>query len=137
MRALIIGPDEQATIAKVVAYATEPGHWYTPGPSAAIPGDNPEYVAHVPDGFRCVFTFTQHEGKLFRHLTVSVNAKDKYPSPEACVSLAREFGFTASGDELDLIARMQQDGWLASPGHEGENCIVVVQPVNEIKGGAA
>jgi hypothetical protein len=130
MRALIIGPDEQAAIAKVVAFATEPQHWYAPGPTAPIPGENPEYVAHAPDGFRCVFTFTKHESGLFRHLTVSVQAqKGTLPSPEACVALAKEFGFTASTDDLNLIARMEKDGWMTSTGHEGENCIVVVQPL--------
>jgi hypothetical protein len=130
MRALIIGPEEQAAIAKVVAYAMEPQHWYTPGPTALTPGNNPEFTAHVPDGFRCVFTITLYEGEEYRHLTVSVDGnKGLLPSPEACVALAKEFGFTASGDDLNLIARMERDGWLTSTGHKGENCIVVVQPL--------
>jgi hypothetical protein len=126
MRALIIGPDEKAAIRKVVAYAMEPDHFFRDGGSP--PGSDPNFVAHIPDGFRCVFTFTRHQGKLFRHLTVSVNGP-LLPSPEAGVMLAKEFGFTASDDSLDVVLRMQNDGWLASPGHEGEHCVMLAQPV--------
>lgn len=127
MRALIIGPEEQAAIAKVVAYAME--HFFYPD-SSIVPGDNPAYVAHVPDGFRCVFTFTKHkEGDIFRHLTVSVPG-NMFPSPEACIVLAKEFGFTASDEGFDLVARIEKDRWMAMP-NEAERCIVMVQPVKE------
>ena len=125
MRVLIIGPDEKAAIAKVVAYAMEPSHFHKIG--GPIPGDNPAFVADIPDGFRGVFTLTQHGGKLFRHLTVSVTG-GKFPSPEACVLIAKEYGFTASDDELSIEKRIVQDGWQTGPGHKGEHCIVLVQP---------
>jgi hypothetical protein len=130
MRALIIGPDEQASIAKVVAYAMEPEHWYNADKSGPVPGDNPAYVVHVEDGFRCVFTFTQHKGALYRHLTISVTGT-LLPAPEAAVALAKEFGFTTSDDSLDIVVRMQRDRWIAGTGHAGENCVVVVQPVHD------
>jgi hypothetical protein len=129
MRALIIGPDQKAAIAKVVAHAMEPDHFYHAA-SGQIPGDDPNFVAHVPVGFRCVFTLTKHGGKLFRHLTVSVPDKDRFPSPEAMIALAREFGFTTSDDSFDLTARLERDRWLISEGHEGENCMVAVQPID-------
>lgn len=128
MRALILGPDEKAAIAKVVAYAMEPDHFYIPGASP-LPGDDPDFVAHVPDGFRCVFTLTRHHGNLFRHLSISVPDRNLRPSFEAIVMLAKEFGFIASDQSLDLIPRLERDGWLVSPGHEGEHCAVVVQPI--------
>jgi len=132
MRALIIGPDEQAAIAKVMAYAMEPAHFYTIG--GPIPGDNPAYTCTVPDGFRCVFTFTRDKRKLFRHLTISVPG-ELLPSPESCVVIAKEFGFTASDEDLNLILRMERDGWLAGRGHQGENCIVVIQPTTHSETG--
>lgn len=129
MRALIVGPDERAAIGRLVEYAKEPGHHYIPGRTKVVPGDDPAFVVQVPDGFRCVFTITKHNGQLFRHLTVSVPT-EKYPSPEACVMLAKEFGFTTKQPEtnFDLISRME-DGWMVSMGHEGEHCIVLAQPV--------
>jgi hypothetical protein len=127
MRALMIGPDEKTAIDKLVAFAMEPDHFFVPG-NGIVPGDNPDYVTHVPDGFRCVFTFTKHKNKLFRHLTVSVTGS-KLPSPEACIMLAREFGFTAGSDNFNLIERMEKDRWMVSQGAEGENCIAIVQPV--------
>jgi len=130
MRALIIGPDEQAAIAKLVAYAKE--HIYEPGKSRVVPGDDPAYVVKIPDGFRCVFTYTKHNGGLYRHLTASVPT-EKYPSPEATVMLAREFGFTESVTEgFDLIERLKRDGWMVSM-NENEHCIVLAQPVEEQK----
>lgn len=131
MRVLIIGPDEQAAIRKLVAYAMDPQHFFLPG-SGIIPGDDPNHVVRVPDGYRCVFTLTKHERKLFRHLSISVPRQGMMPSPEACVALAKEFGFTSSDDGLDLIARIEQDGWLVQP-DKGENCIVMVQPTMEAK----
>jgi hypothetical protein len=127
MRALIIGPDQRAAIRRVVAYAMEPDHFYRIG--GPIPGDDPNFVTHVPQGFCCVFTYTQHEGKLFRHLSIAVPGKDRRPSPEAAMMLAREFGFTVGDNSFDLSDRMENDGWIFSEGHEGENCIVVAQPI--------
>jgi hypothetical protein len=132
MRALIIGPDEKQAIARVVAYATDREHWYCFAPGAAVPGDSPEYVAHVPDGFRCVFTLTLTQGKVYRHLSVSVNGVDRLPSPEACVALAIEFGFTASNqdaaDNMDLVMLMQSDGWHAAT-NPIDRCVVMCQEI--------
>lgn len=125
MRALIIGPEQTQEIRRVVEHAER--NYYEPGMS--LPGDDPAFVVHVPDGFRCVFTITRYQGQLYRHLTVSVPDPEKYPSPEATVVLAKEFGFTASDGSLEIRKRVVVDGWMASPGHEGEHCIVVIQPL--------
>jgi len=127
MRALILGPGEQAAIAEVVAYAMEPSHHYRIGDP--VPGNNPKFVAHIPDGFRCVFTLTHDKGKLYRHLSVSVPAP-MMPSPEACVVLAKEFGFTASDNGLNLVARIEKDKWLAGLGRQDEHCVVILQPIS-------
>jgi hypothetical protein len=132
VRALIIGPDEQRRIRKVLAYALDRDHYYHPGITPVIPGHNPRYVAEIPDGFRCVFTITAHQAQLWRHLTVSLSGgreTDMYPSPEASVMIAKEFGFTASDDSLDVIVRAQRDGWMVSTGHKDEHCIVLIQPL--------
>jgi hypothetical protein len=47
--------------------------------------------------------------------------------------LAREFGFTSTGspgDALDVTAHMLRDGWMISPGHKGEHCVVLIQPTD-------
>jgi hypothetical protein len=121
MRALIIGPDEQAAIRKVVDYATD--HCFTPDANW-VPGDQPDHVVRVPDGYRCVFTLTKRDGKLFRHLSISVSGP-LFPSPEACIMLAKEFGFTASDDSFNLPMRAQ-DGWGIAP-NKNDHCVVLWQ----------
>ena len=134
MRALIVGPDEKAAITKLVAFAEQPEHWYFPG-SDFIPGNNPDYVVSVPQGFRCVFTFTKKGGTVFRHLTISVPGA-RYPTPEASIMLALEFGFTSrfkvssNAMTYDLMAKMEHDGWLFSADPD-EHCVVLLQPVEE------
>lgn len=130
MRALVIGPEERAATVKVVAYAMEPEHWYRlPLPEGGpVAGDNPNFVVTIPMGYRCVFTWTEHENRLWRHLTVSVDS-DKYPSPEAVVEIARLFGFTGAEDEAlpRIETMMAEHGWLMSIGHRGEHCIALAQ----------
>ena len=55
MRALIIGPEAKEGAARVMAHARR--HIYRPGEDW-IPGDDTAFVLHIPDGFRCVFTYT-------------------------------------------------------------------------------
>jgi hypothetical protein len=123
MRPLIIGPDERAAISTLVGFAAEPENWFHPE-SGIVPGLNPAYAVHVPIGFRCVFTITQAEDKRFRHLSISVPDKGRYPSPEAAVMLAKEFGFTPPGAGLDLVDLVRNHHWIVD---KMENCIVLAQ----------
>ena len=127
MRVLILGPKERQTIQRLVAYAQERDNWYDLDATAGkVPGEDPMHVAHIPDGFRCVFTISRKDGELLRHLSVSVPSEN-YPSPEACVELGKAFGFTASSDSLNVQERMLKDGWIVGL-HQTEHCVVIVQP---------
>jgi hypothetical protein len=56
-------------------------------------GDNLNYSLKIPFGFRAVFSIEEHPGGFFRHLSVSVDKKNRYPSIEAVQMIASEFGF--------------------------------------------
>ncbi len=122
-RMLTIGPEAQGKVDKVVAYAME--HQYLPGTSA-VPGNNPNFVAHL-DTYRCVFTFTHRDGKVYRHLTISVPPEGKYPHPTAAFEIARMFGFTGYDEAVPM---RPGDGWGVGM-NEKENCIIIVQETGQ------
>lgn len=128
MRALIIGPDEKLAIKKVVDYAVSHPWDVTSG---TVPGHNPAYVCHVPDGYRCVFTITKTPQKTYKQLSVSVPKQGMFPSPEAMVALADEFGFERRGrgelgDVLDITQCIEKDRWLV---RQEENSVQVIQEI--------
>lgn len=93
IRPLIINDVVKAEAAKVVEYASK--HFYIPGESALPPGDIPAHVLNLAFGYRCVFSYTAFQGRIFRDLSVSVSAKGKYPNQQALFTIATElFGFT-------------------------------------------
>jgi len=64
------------------------------------PGDDPNYVANIQFGYRCVFTLDQaplkvdkHATTWLRHLSISVNELDKCPHMVAVNMLMKEFGY--------------------------------------------
>ena len=65
IRLLVIGEEEREAAHKVALYAAFPENHYRPGPGAAVPGDNPNFVVML-GSFRCVFTFTVVEKVLYR-----------------------------------------------------------------------
>jgi hypothetical protein len=68
---------------------------YIPGESALIPGDDPEHVIIVPDGFRCVFSYTRVPSGFYRDLSISIPARGRFPNPLAAFTIASQlFGFT-------------------------------------------
>jgi len=85
------------------------------------PGDNPSYVAQL-GAYRCVFTFTHHDERVLRHLSISVPSK-KYPHPVAAFEIARMFGFTGYDDAMPM---RPGDGWAMNV-DEREHCVVIVQ----------
>jgi hypothetical protein len=124
MRALVIDDVAKAKVAKVLAYAEEPRHFYVVGPGGKswqkTPGDNPQHVAHL-DTFRCVFSITKSDGKTWRHLSISVPS-EKYPNPFAAYTIAEMFGFTGWDGKSQVIPAE----WLAKISEE-EHCIVIAQ----------
>lgn len=97
MRVLSIGQAEKKVIGQLVAYAES--HRIGIHRLFAImrgserpPGDDGNFVCHLPHGFRCCFTIEQQAIGWCRHLSVSVSG-DKYPNENAVAFLAKEFGF--------------------------------------------
>jgi hypothetical protein len=123
MRPLIIDAVARAKIAHLIEHAEE--HHYHAGVDPT-PGDNPAFVIHL-DTYRVVFTFTQSQGKLWRHLSISVPAEGKFPNPAAAFMIAQEFGFTGwDGRSVHRIP----DGWMCDM-NTADNCIVLAQEVRD------
>ena len=88
-----------------------------------IPGNVDGYGCFIPTGFRCVFTIEKHPIGWCKHLSISVDTKDKLPAMEATVSIAKEFGLEVeSMDDFD-------DSWLEElcPGLTAVNVIKKVK----------
>jgi hypothetical protein len=122
MSQLVINDKTRALVAGVLSYATS--HWYVPSQSKVVPGDDPGHVVRL-NSYRCVFSFTldQGSGKVYRHLSISVKGKGKYPHPFAAFSIADLFGF--SGWDAKSVEAKPKD-WLLNV-NKKEHCIILVQ----------
>ena len=97
-RALIIGPTQTKMINELIDYAFKNPFdidilKQIAGGSIPPAGDDPSFVIQIPMGFRCVFTIEKSYTVTCRHLSVSVDAEEKYPSYEAVELIAELFGF--------------------------------------------
>lgn len=94
MRILVMDDAARLKVKTVLDHALVFEHWYRPHKDAQIAGNDPRFVAHLDDGFRCVFTITVDlKGDPWRRLSISVPG-EKYPSPTAVCAIAAMFGFT-------------------------------------------
>lgn len=119
-RFLFIDDLAREKIAQVIAHASN--HHYTPGPNAPVPGDDDKFVVQL-DTFRCVFSFTQSDGAVWRHLSISI--PQNYPNPAAAFLIAEEFGFTGwDGKTIDQVPQE----WIVDIDKQAR-CIVLAQPI--------
>lgn len=125
LRPLLIGAAELEAAQKVASYASEQAHWYRPGESERSPGDIPEHVLRLGT-YRCVFSYTTLNEKVFRHLSISVPVKGKLPNPIAAYEIASLLGFT--GWSMQEGEMMLPKGWQAAA-HPKDNCVVLAQEV--------
>jgi hypothetical protein len=124
VRPLVINDKAKAAVAEVVAHAMDEQNYYEPGISNQPPGDDPRHVVLL-NTYRCVFSITKApDGSLFRHLSVSVPAKGKYPNEFAVLAIADLFGFVPKWDGKSRFP----DGWIIGPNKDDE-CVVVAQPL--------
>jgi hypothetical protein len=125
MRPLLIDEKVLAAVMTVREHAEAPENLYVPGQSPQPPGDDARHVVLIPVGFRCVFSITRRlaDAGLYRHLTISVEAGDRYPNEAAAFMLASMFGFTG-WDERAL--RVPGADWKFGVNHD-EHCVVVIQ----------
>jgi hypothetical protein len=131
MRVLNIGPESKERASEIIKYAEE--NPYIIGKNqrpldGQIPGNDTNRVMFIPDGYRCCFTYTTRwDGKVFRHLTISVHpaVKGIYPQPVAVWVVATDlFGFT--GYDVETLKMQPPLDWQFAP-IPHENCIAVVQ----------
>lgn len=99
MRLLQITDETKVDIKKVREYAEhnivtlESLQAAIEDPLECIPvGDNPEHVVHIHDGYRVVYSIEQQPMGLLAHLSVSVEARNKYPNEAAVNLILKEFG---------------------------------------------
>ncbi len=98
MRALIIDGAVRARVAEVLDHAKT--HHYHPNEDDTVPGDDDHFVAQL-DTFRVVFSFTHLNGRVFRHLSISV-PNGMLPHPIAAFMIAGLFGFTGWDESMGL-----------------------------------
>jgi hypothetical protein len=125
MRPLVIDDAARTAVAEVVAHAMQPENYYEPGSSPQPPGDDPRHIVLL-NTYRAVFSITRApDGKLFRHLSISVPRKGKYPNEFAVLAIADLFGFTG----YDGVSARIPEGWMIGPNKDDE-CVVVAQPLS-------
>lgn len=130
MRRLLIDDALREACSRLRAHAHDPAHWYRLGKSTVVPGDMPEHVLSLPEGFRVVFSVTEapeYRPRPFRHLSVSVDGPN-YPHPIAVWTLADLLGFT--GAEMTDAVVVGPGPW-AMDIDKTEHCIVVQQPLED------
>lgn len=123
MRPLVLDDVTKSRVQAVREFAERTENIYFPSPNAAIPGNNPNFVAQL-DTYRCVFTITAYEDKRLRHLSISVPSKD-FPNPISVFTIAGLFGFTGGKVESDITVAPGPD-WQVAIDKE-QHCIVVAQ----------
>jgi hypothetical protein len=122
IRPLMIDAVARAKIAHLIEHARE--NHYHPGIDP-IPGDDPKFVIHL-NTYRVVFTFSVDRGALWRHLSISVPEKDKYPNPIAAFTIAKEFGFSGW-----VEGRGPPDGWFLKVEKEPPYIVIVQREVHD------
>lgn len=98
MRVLEIQDSTREDIAKVVKYAQE--HKYNIHMMKLLmsrdlesPGDNPDYVVHIHDGYRVVYTIEQQPVVGWcHHMSISIERSKKYPNEIASLEIMKLFG---------------------------------------------
>jgi hypothetical protein len=127
MRVLIIDGLAIEKVEKLRAFAERPENYHlvgADGKSNMVPGDLAEYVTHLEQGFLCVFTITKTDMGTYRHLSISVDRKNKYPSARAAYTIAEMFGFTGWDGHSEAVPA----SWIAKLEKESE-AIVFAQLV--------
>ena len=107
MRALVIGPEQEALIAALRSKARanvvpfEAMKLRAAGNVRNIAEINSDYTMGIPFGFSVTLTHEEHRpGIVCRHLSVSVDRAGKGPHPLAVQEIMSKFGFANPLGEL-------------------------------------
>jgi len=65
-------------------------------------GDNPDYVIHLHDGYRVVYSIEQQPIGWCRHISISVETKGKYPNEQAVENILKAFDITPLKDSVSV-----------------------------------
>jgi hypothetical protein len=122
---LTVDEEAKAKVKVVTDFAEKPENYYIVEKGGFSlqrpPGDDPRHVTHL-DTYRCVFSITKAEDKLWKHLSVSVPNPNAFPNPMATFTIAELFGFTTwTGNPADV-----PEAWKIQIDGEG-HCIVLAQ----------
>jgi hypothetical protein len=90
-RPLIIDDALRFDIDRVLLNAE--AYHYIPGPGVQPPGDDDRFVVRTDFGYKIVFSLTESDGSLWRHMSISVPGRH-YPNPLVVFEVATLFGFT-------------------------------------------
>lgn len=123
-RPLVIDDTAKLKAQAIMAHADK--HHYKPDVPGPPPGDDPNFVTNFND-YRTVFSFTEADGVLWRHLSVSIPSKN-LPNPIAVFMIAELFGFT--GWELEMGMNPAKDWHIQH--NKRANCIVVAEPIGAV-----
>ncbi len=95
---VVIGDEERKAIKKLIKHAEEnitSLEMVKKTITGDIPpvGDDKNFVIHIPEGMTVVYSIEEHERGTMKHISLSVNIKDRVPSPEAVKMILKEFNF--------------------------------------------
>jgi len=97
MRLLQINDETNEDIAKVVKYANE--HKFTIDQMKLLmagdiepPGDNPDYMLYINNGYRVVYSLEEQPIGWCHHISISVDKEKKYPHGIATQMIMGAFG---------------------------------------------
>lgn len=127
MRLLVIEPETRRQAAHLMDFASK--NIYRPEAAAKVPGDDERFVLKIKMGYRCVFTYTAVKGKLYRHLSISVNGPN-YPHPGAVGKIAELFEFTGAGVSAEISSGQFPPTWILHMNTQ-EHCIVVAEELKD------
>jgi hypothetical protein len=112
---------------EIVDYARRTENWYKVGETSWIPGDRSEFVL-ISGTVRAVFSWTQVEARILRHMSVSVMGP-RLPNPSIVWTLAGFFEFTGvEADAYGVVDRPAATWGIWA--NEEEHCIVVQEEIN-------
>ena len=107
MRVFQIDDDTRKEIKKVKAFAykhkvDEANLRATMAGIVEPVGDDPDYVVHIHDGYRVVYSVEEQPIGDCHHISVSIDKKGKTPNPIAVEMILEEFGMKKLEDSLEV-----------------------------------
>lgn len=122
--ALVIGPDERARMADVIALAER-----RPVPLEVLEHSTPENIVglygdftfDIPMGFTVIYTHEVQRQGLMRHMSMSVHLNGRVPNPVAVQMVMKEMGF---------VNDLAHCYWWEEAVGDGDTAINVIEPLD-------